>query len=74
MVLHRSDRLETMQTDRQVGREMIELIQLRDRPRQAPDILVRYDCHDVLTLDERHFRAVRVLDGEPFQLLPFTCG
>lgn len=25
----------------------------------------------LLTLDERHFRAVRSLDGKPFRLLPF---
>lgn len=27
-------------------------------------------CHDVLTLDDRHFRAVLGLDGMPFRLLP----
>ena len=30
----------------------------------------RYDCNRVLTLDERHFRALRTLDGRPFTLLP----
>lgn len=30
----------------------------------------RYGTHDVLTLDERHFRAVRALDGRPFRILP----
>jgi predicted nucleic acid-binding protein len=30
----------------------------------------RYGCHDLLTLDERHFRAVVGLDGKPFRLLP----
>lgn len=29
-----------------------------------------YDCHDVLTLDQRHFRAVSSLTGQPFRLLP----
>ena len=40
LVLLRSDLLETLQTDQQLGREMVELIQLRDRPRQVPDIVV----------------------------------
>ena len=30
----------------------------------------RYDTDRVLTLDERHFRALRTLDGKPFTLLP----
>lgn len=30
----------------------------------------RYGTDRVLTLDERHFRAVRTLDGRPFTLLP----
>lgn len=30
----------------------------------------RYGCHDILTLDQRHFRAVRGPHGEPFRLLP----
>jgi predicted nucleic acid-binding protein len=30
----------------------------------------RFDTHDLLTLDHRHFRAVRALDGKPFRLLP----
>jgi predicted nucleic acid-binding protein len=30
----------------------------------------RYDVHDVLTLDERHFRALRDRQGRPFRLLP----
>jgi predicted nucleic acid-binding protein len=30
----------------------------------------RYGTHDILTLDERHFRAVVALDGEPFRLMP----
>lgn len=30
----------------------------------------RYDCRDILTLDQRHFRAIRASDGEPFRLLP----
>ena len=29
-----------------------------------------YQCHDILTLDERLFRAVLALDGEPFRILP----
>lgn len=30
----------------------------------------RYGTNRVLTLDERHFRALRTLDGRPFTLLP----
>lgn len=30
----------------------------------------RYDVRDVLTLDERHFRALRNRKGRPFRLLP----
>jgi predicted nucleic acid-binding protein len=30
----------------------------------------RYATNRVLTLDERHFRALRTLDGHPFTLLP----
>ena len=29
-----------------------------------------HDTHDLFTLDHRHFRAVRALDGTPFRLLP----
>ena len=30
----------------------------------------RYECLDLLTLDQRHFRAVRSLRGQAFRLLP----
>ena len=30
----------------------------------------RHEAHDVLTLDERHFRALRGPGGRPFRLLP----
>ena len=30
----------------------------------------RYETRDILTLDERHFRAVRDLRGRPFRILP----
>lgn len=30
----------------------------------------RYNCPDILTVDQRHFRAVVGLDGRPFRLLP----
>ncbi len=30
----------------------------------------RYDCTDLLTLDERHFRAVEGARGRPFRILP----
>ncbi len=28
------------------------------------------DTRDIFTLDERHFRALRTVDGKPFRLLP----
>lgn len=31
----------------------------------------RYETHDILTLDQRHFRVVRSLDGRPFRLFPY---
>jgi predicted nucleic acid-binding protein len=31
----------------------------------------RYDCRDVLTLDQRHFRAVLGPKGKAFRLLPY---
>ena len=34
----------------------------------------RHDTHDVLTLDERHFRTLRGLDGRPLRLLPADAG
>jgi predicted nucleic acid-binding protein len=30
----------------------------------------RHGSHDILTLDQRHFRALSALDGQPFRLLP----
>jgi predicted nucleic acid-binding protein len=33
-------------------------------------LAARYELLDVLTLDERHFRALRDLRGRPFRLLP----
>jgi predicted nucleic acid-binding protein len=34
----------------------------------------RYGIHDILTLDERHFRALRDLRGRPFRVLPSDRG
>jgi uncharacterized protein len=34
----------------------------------------RYNCQDVLTLDQRHFRVVSGTNGKPFRLLPFDAG
>jgi predicted nucleic acid-binding protein len=31
----------------------------------------RYGCHDLLTLDQRHFRAVTPTTRKPLRLLPF---
>ena len=33
-------------------------------------LAARYETDRVLTLDERHFRTLRTLDGKPFTLLP----
>jgi predicted nucleic acid-binding protein len=33
-------------------------------------LAARHDTRDVLTLDERHFRAVRTLDRKRFRLWP----
>ena len=33
-------------------------------------LAARYELREVLTLDERHFRALRDLGGRPFRLLP----
>jgi putative peptide zinc metalloprotease protein len=38
LALHRSDLLEAVGEDRQMGDRMLELLRLRDRPRQAPGI------------------------------------
>jgi hypothetical protein len=38
LALHRSDLLEAVGEDRQIGERMLELLRLRDRPRQAPGI------------------------------------
>lgn len=34
----------------------------------------RYGCRDVLTLDQRHFRAIRGPSGKPFRLFPFDAA
>jgi predicted nucleic acid-binding protein len=34
----------------------------------------RYGCHDLLTLGERHFRAIPGPNGSPFRLLPADLG
>ena len=33
-------------------------------------LAARHGTHDLLTLDERHFRPVAALDGRPFRILP----
>jgi predicted nucleic acid-binding protein len=33
-------------------------------------LAARYGCYDVLTLDQRHFRAVLGPNGKPFRLVP----
>jgi predicted nucleic acid-binding protein len=34
----------------------------------------RHNCHDILTIDQRHFRVVSGPNGRPFRLLPFDAG
>lgn len=34
----------------------------------------RYNTNEILTLDRKHFRAIRGLDGRHFKLLPFDMG
>jgi predicted nucleic acid-binding protein len=34
----------------------------------------RFGCHDILTLDERHFRAILGPSGKPFRILPRDAG
>jgi len=53
--------------------EIFDRYQGLDRGLADASILVlaeRYGTRDVLTLDERHFRAVRDSHGRPFRILP----
>jgi predicted nucleic acid-binding protein len=34
----------------------------------------RHGTRDVLTLDQRHFRALRTTKGKPFRILPADSG
>lgn len=58
-----------------VGRAVTVLDQYADLDLGLADASIvvlaeRYGASDVLTLDERHFRALRGPDGMPFRLLP----
>lgn len=33
-------------------------------------LAAKHNTHDLLTLDERHFRPMLTIDGQPFRLLP----
>jgi predicted nucleic acid-binding protein len=60
-------------SDVQAARAVLEMYADLDLGLADASIVVlahRYGAHDILTLDERHFRAVVALDGEPFRLLP----
>lgn len=55
------------------AREVIEQYEALDIGLADASIIVlaeRYKITDVLTLDERHFRAIAGPDGHPFRLLP----
>jgi predicted nucleic acid-binding protein len=65
------------------GRDVVEVMQvieqyadLRISLADASNVVLanRHDTLDVLTLDERHFRALRGPGGRPFRLLPADAG
>ena len=65
------------------GRDVVEAMQvieqyadLRISLADASNVVLanRHDTLDVLTLDERHFRALRGPGGRPFRLLPANAG
>ena len=37
-------------------------------------LAARYGCNDILTLDQRHFRAIQGPGGKPFRLLPWDAA
>jgi uncharacterized protein len=67
-------RLESLETDeiaaaeRLIGRHATLEIGLADA--SIVVLANRYGVRDLLTLDERHFRALRGPGGRPFRLLP----
>ena len=67
-------RLETFEADeiaaaeRVIGRHAALALGLADA--SIVVLANRYGVRDVLTLDERHFRAIRGPGGRPFRLLP----
>lgn len=71
-------RLEPMDTG-DIGRASEVALQYRDLQLDLADaslvvLAERYATLDILTLDERHFRAVRGPGGRPFRLLPTDSG
>ena len=62
-------------TNEDVGRARSVVMRFEDLEIGLADasiviIAERYRTHDVLTLDERHFRTLTGSDGRPFRLLP----
>jgi len=62
-------------TPSDVQRALVVLERFRDLDIGLADASIvvlaeRYRIRDVLTLDERHFRPLRTLDGHPFRLIP----
>jgi uncharacterized protein len=57
-------------------RIIVQYADLRISLADASNVVLanRYDTLDVLTLDERHFRAFRGPGGHPFRLLPADAG
>lgn len=67
-------RLESF-TPADIQRALVVLERFRDLDVGLADASIvvlaeRYRIRDVLTLDERHFRPLRTLDGQPFRLIP----
>ena len=57
-------------------RIMVQYADLRISLADASNVVLanRHDTLDVLTLDERHFRALRGPGGRPFRILPADAG
>ena len=60
----------------EASRIMVQHADLRVSLADASNVVLadRHDTLDVLTLDERHFRALRGPGGHPFRILPADAG
>lgn len=68
LVLHRADLLEAMQAHADVSGQMVQLLQMRDRPRQVPDVIsqqrVSADGATITILKDPHRNAYYRLSAE----------